>query len=230
MGQQLGIILVPSPDPVSTAANVALAAMAAITRLNQMIGRGRREADILTGPQGAQTVVGSALDQLEEVWNRTPDSDPGALIKIRNEQQRVARDFEEFTYNFPRAGPGARGTILGIEKAGVWTPGEAPNEGWLSRQTERWDGRLKVVLGEFDFNRWVEMGFEVAERYLPAPRAGTEPYIIQTPRGPVLYDPTIGGGVDVWTDDPGPPPMPEWFYPALIGGAVLVGGSLLLKR
>ncbi len=242
--RNLGIIAIsPSPDPISMAFNIASGAIAGISALKKMVGRGRREADILTGPQGAQTVLGDALDQLDDLWSRTPDSDANALLQIRNEQQRLARNFEEFTYQFPRAGPGARGTILGVQQLdGTWASGTAPNEGWLTRQLERWDRRIKTVMlgteNGFDWNRLVDLGFDVGERFLPPPRGGTEPYVIQGPQGPVLFDPRVGGGIDVWTEPPPPVPttmmapgeMPEWFYPVLIGGAVLLGGSFLLRR
>ena len=230
--RNLGIIAVsPSPDPVSMAFNIASGAISGISKLSRLFGQGRREADILTGPQGAQTILAAALDKLDALWNRTPDSNPNALVQIRSEQQRLARDFEEFTYRFPRAGPGARGTILGIQQSdGSWIPGTPPNEGWATRQLDRWDRRLKIVLGAFDWENLVDRGFDVAERFLPAPKS--EPYVIQGPSGPVLFDPRVGGGIDVFTDDPGPPAVdvPEWFFPVAIGAAVLVGGSLLLRR
>jgi hypothetical protein len=235
----LGYIAVPSPDPWSTAFNVGSALVSFVPKIADMFGRGRREADQLVPHQKD---LYSRIQAIEAALARDD-------IAVEQYQSMLAAlqthwDWMQKLLSDPRWTDG-RAAAQGYADMRVYVEGLTDTGQRVTRHPNRDRGgqlgvlippggalgalttRIKLMLGAFDWDRLTDLGYDIAERFIPS--RGIKPYVVQGPEGPVLYDPTIGGAITVYGPDPGPRlDVPGWVTPAVIGAGVLVGGALLM--
>lgn len=211
MRRQLGIapVVIPSPDPVSIAIDVAVGLVALVGFFQaRKHARQAEENEVVE----VQNKLGTDMDVISEAAQQSTDVDE--LVRLHDQLSTLGQDFYNYTLGFSIAGPGARETIFGDEVSpGVFHTTPA-HPGWLTKLIDF----IKTKIGEltgmqpqlgFDWEKLIGIGANVAANIFG--RDGSTTTTTTTTPTTTTSTPAAA--------------MPSWVLPA-----VLIGGALLLMK